>query len=153
MLTKTIITSLVLLVVTLAFSLTCEMRLGLGNFRACLANPIAMISDSAAPTQPTPTTPPQPTAPTTPDSPQQQAGLCYRPCEPQKQAVSNQRPACLKWHKVRRGETQWKLADHYAGRTNKWLWIKSMRWVSRKSVGDSLLKSGESVCVNWRRSA
>ena len=149
MLAKATIPFLIFLVVALTFSLTCEMRFGLGNFGTCLANPGTMIfgrdtgSRSVAASAPR-----QPSQPT---NYQQQAGLCYRPCEPQRQATSQQRPVCLKWHKARKGETQWKLARHYAGRANKWHWMKAMRWVSRKNANDSVLRVGESVCVNWRR--
>lgn len=159
MLAKAIIPSLILLIVALAFSLTCEVRFGLGNFGTCLTNPVAMIfgrgsgsTTIAASVSGQSRHPP-------PISSQKQAALCNRPCEPQhqrqpqRQVASNQRPACLKWHRARRGETQWKLARHYAGRANKWHWMKAMRWASRKGANDSVLKVGETVCVNWRRSA
>lgn len=150
MLPKVMTPILILMVVLLGFSLTCEVRFGLGNVSACLANPGTMIfgRDSTSATAPARAAPRRPSQPA---SPQQRSDLCYRPCEPQPQTVSNQRPACLKWHKARRGETQWKLARHYAGRANKWHWLKAMRWASRKSAGDTVLKIGESVCVNWRR--
>ena len=153
MLAKAIIPSLILLVVALAFSLTCEVRFGLNNFGTCLSSPVAMIfgRDSGS-TSIASSSPAAPRLPSQPANSRQQEGLCYRPCEPQRQAASQQRPACLKWHRARRGETQWKLARHYAGRANKWHWMKSMRWVSRKGANDSVLKVGESVCVNWRRS-
>jgi len=149
-LAKAVTPFLILLVVVLAFSLTCEVRFGLGNFSTCLANPGTMIfgRDSASGAASARAARRRPSQPT---SSQQHSDLCYRPCEPQPQAVSNQRPACLKWHKARRGETQWKLARHYAGRANKWHWLKAMRWASRKGANDSVLKIGESVCVNWRR--
>jgi hypothetical protein len=153
MLAKAIIPSLILLVVALAFSLTCEVRFGLGNFGTCLTSPVAMIfgrdsgSSSIAASAPA-----SPRRPSLPAISQQNSGLCYRPCEPQQQAAAKQRPACLKWHTARKGETQWKLARHYAGRANKWHWMKAMRWVSSKSANDSVLRVGESVCVNWRRS-
>ena len=149
MLAKAIIPSLILLVVVLAFSLTCELRFGLSNLGTCFSNPVAMIFGRDS--QSTSVTASRPAAPRQPANYQQQAGLCYRPCEPQRQAASQQRPACLKWHKARPGETQWKLARHYAGRANKWHWMKAMRWVSRKSADDSVLRVGETVCVNWRR--
>jgi hypothetical protein len=59
------------------------------------------------------------------------------------------RPSCYKWHTVNAGETQWVIARQYAQHADKGRWIKSMRWVSRKSVGDDDLKAGESVCVGW----
>lgn len=62
------------------------------------------------------------------------------------------RPECTKWYKVRRGDTQWGIANRYAHHDNHWRWIKSMRWVSRKSEGDEDLKAGESVCVAWYHS-
>jgi len=150
-LAKATIPFLILLVVVLGFSLTCEVRFGLGNFGTCLSSPVAMIfgRDSgstsvaaSAPRRPSPQ----------PISSQQQAVLCNLPCEPQRQAAPPQRPACLKWHRARKGETQWKLARYYAGRANKWHWLKAMRWASRKGANDTVLKVGESVCVNWRRS-
>jgi len=157
-LAKAITPFLILLIVVLGFSLTCEVRFGLGNFGTCLTSPVAMIfgrdsdSTSVAASAPASRRPPQPI------SSQQQAVLCNRPCEPQqrqpqRQAAANQRPACLKWHRARKGETQWKLARHYAGRANKWHWLKAMRWASRKGANDSVLKIGETVCVNWRRAA
>ena len=160
MLAKAIIPSLILLVVVLAFSLACETRFGLENFGTCVSNPIATIfGRSSGSTKIAASAPGAPSRPSQPASPQQQIGLCNRPCEPQqqrqqpqRQAASDQRPACLKWHRARRGETQWKLARHYAGRANKWHWMKAMRWVSKKNVNDSVLKVGELVCVNWRRS-
>ena len=143
---------MILLIVVLAFSLTCEVRFGLGNVGTCLTNPVAMIfgRDSGSTTI-TASAPAAPRQPSLPAISKQQSGLCYRPCEPQQQAASQRRPACLKWHRARKGETQWKLARHYAGRADKWSWMKSMRWVSKKSTNDSVLKVGELVCVNWRR--
>ena len=149
MLAKAITPFLILLVVVLAFSLTCEMRFGLGNFRTCATNPITTIFGGSSSRSVA-----APTAPRRPQSTnyQQQSALCNLPCEPKRVVATKPRPACLKWHRARRGETQWKLARHYAGRTNKWHWMQAMRWVSRKNVNDSVLKVGELVCVNWRRS-
>lgn len=62
---------------------------------------------------------------------------------------SGQRPNCLGWHKVVTGDTQWSIAQRFSKQPGQWQWIKSMRWVSRKSVGDEDLKAGESVCVVW----
>ena len=59
------------------------------------------------------------------------------------------RPVCLKWHTVGKGETQWVLGKRYSSHNDTWQWIKSMRWISRKSLGDEDLKAGESVCVSW----
>ena len=144
MLAKAIIPLLLLLVVALAFSLTCEVRFGLHNIRACVTNPVAMIlgrdsSSTSIAASATGST----SQPSRPAMSQQR--------QPQRQAASNQRPACLKWHRARRGETQWKLARHYAGHANKWHWLKAMRWASSKGANDSVLKVGESVCVKWRR--
>ena len=63
---------------------------------------------------------------------------------------TSDRPSCVKWHKVRKGDTQWGIANRYDDHDNHWQWIKSMRWVSRKSEGDEDIKTGESVCVVWR---
>ena len=144
---------MILLIVALAFSLTCEVRFGLGNIGTCITSPVAMIlgRDSESTSVAASTLAGQ-NRPSLPAISQQQSGLCYRPCEPQRPVTSKQRPACLKWHRARKGETQWKLARHYAGRADKWHWMKSMRWVSKKSTNDSVLKVGELVCVNWRKS-
>ncbi|MGB1311901.1 MAG: hypothetical protein ACPG47_11850, partial [Leucothrix sp.] len=67
MLAKAILPSLILLVVALTFSLTCEVRFGLGNVGTCLANPVAMIfgrdagSPSVVASAPAPRRPSQPT--------------------------------------------------------------------------------------------
>ena len=66
--------------------------------------------------------------------------------------MNDDRPKCYKWHTVGKGETQWVLSERYSSHSDTWRWIKSMRWMSRKSEGDEGLKAGESVCVSWARS-
>ena len=161
MIKKAITPLLILLVAVLSFSLVCELRFGLGNFGSCLSSPIAMLfgrdsgsTRSARAPAAVPVISTTAGHSTVNNHSAAKSDRCYQPCapaRPQARTASVQRPACLKWHRVRRGETQWKLARHYAGRGDKWHWIKAMRWVSRKSAGDSVLKAGESVCVNWRR--
>ena len=67
--------------------------------------------------------------------------------------IEADRPHCLKWHTVGEGETQWVLGKRYSSHSDTWQWIKSMRWISRKSEGDEDLKAGESVCISWVKSA
>ena len=69
------------------------------------------------------------------------------------QSPRGDRPDCLKWYRVNRGDTQWAIAQRFTSQADKNHWIRSMRWVSHKSLGDADLKAGESVCVRWRRSA
>ena len=71
----------------------------------------------------------------------------------QSSSSNSDRPSCLKWYRVRRGDTQWSIAQRFTVNTDKNQWIRSMRWVSRKSQGDADLKEGESICVNWGRSS
>jgi len=75
------------------------------------------------------------------------SSLSTTPALPQNR--QGERPSCMQWHTVTQGENQWVIARQYAPHTNRSRWIKSMRWVSRKSVGDEDLKAGESVCVRW----
>lgn len=72
-----------------------------------------------------------------------------QPFQPPEKNAS--RPHCVKWHTVRDGENQWIIARTFSQHTDHSRWIKSMRWVSRKSVGDADLKAGESVCVSWEK--
>jgi len=62
---------------------------------------------------------------------------------------SNRRPDCLNWYKVKKGDTQWSVAVRYSKNVDKKDWLKSMRWVSRKGVGDTSMSIGESVCIEW----
>lgn len=62
------------------------------------------------------------------------------------------RPNCLKWYRVSRGDTQWSLAQRFTSQKDKNQWLRSMRWISHKSVGDEDIKAGESVCVTWNHS-
>jgi hypothetical protein len=66
-------------------------------------------------------------------------------------AKQSTKPACLRWHKVKRGQTQWHLAQAYNNRKNKQEWLRGMRWLSGKRTNDASLKIGESVCVRWAR--
>lgn len=61
------------------------------------------------------------------------------------------RPDCITWYKVKKGDTQWAIASRYSKHLDKKSWLKSMRWVSRKGVGDTSMSVGESVCVEWGR--
>lgn len=73
---------------------------------------------------------------------------------PQRSSVKRSiKPACLRWHKVKRGQTQWYLAQAYNNRKNKQEWLRGMRWLSGKRTNDASLKVGESVCVRWARTA
>lgn len=65
---------------------------------------------------------------------------------------SNQRPECLTWYIVKKGDTQWAVASRYSKHSDKKHWLKSMRWVSRKGVGDTSMNIGESVCIEWAAS-
>ena len=65
---------------------------------------------------------------------------------------SSQRPECLTWYKVKKGDTQWSVASRYSKHSDKKHWLKSMRWVSRKGVGDTSMSIGESVCIEWAMS-
>ncbi|PWQ92321.1 hypothetical protein [Leucothrix pacifica] len=62
---------------------------------------------------------------------------------------ANSRPQCQQWYKTRKGDTQWGLAQRHSTQSDKWPWIKGMRWVSGKNAQDDALKSGEVVCVDW----
>jgi len=74
--------------------------------------------------------------------------------QPQRAPVKHsKKPACLRWHTVKRGQTQWHLAQAYNNRKNKQEWLRGMRWLSGKRTNDASLKVGESVCVSWARRA
>lgn len=62
---------------------------------------------------------------------------------------TSSKPDCQSWHKSRKGDTQWGLAQQYSKQSDKWPWIKGMRWVSGKGAKDESLKAGETVCVAW----
>lgn len=64
-------------------------------------------------------------------------------------SLINSRPQCQQWYKTRKGDTQWGLAQRHSNQSDKWPWIKGMRWVSGKNAQDDALKSGEVVCVDW----
>ena len=74
-----------------------------------------------------------------------------RPQQQQRQKVFHTKPRCLRWHRVKRGQTQWFLAQAYNNRKNKQEWLRGMRWLSGKRTNDDTLKVGESVCVHWAR--
>ena len=67
------------------------------------------------------------------------------------QPAQSRKPVCKRWHKVKRGQTQWFLAQAYNNRKDKQQWMKGMRWLSGKHAWDTSLKVGESICVSWTR--
>jgi hypothetical protein len=56
---------------------------------------------------------------------------------------------CELQHVVGRGETQWMVADRYAGGQNKHLWLRLMRRASYLATDDDHLYPGQVLCVAW----
>lgn len=56
---------------------------------------------------------------------------------------------CRFEHVVGRGETQWMVADRYAGSENKHLWLRRMRRASNLATDDDHLYPGQVLCVAW----
>lgn len=66
-------------------------------------------------------------------------------CRPETPSV----PGCRSEYVVAKGETQWMVADHYAGSENKHLWLRRMRRASNLATDDDHLYPGQVLCVAW----
>ena len=73
----------------------------------------------------------------------------YQEATPIITRYSGQRPRCEKRYRVRQSDTQWSIAERFATQADKNQWIRSMRWVSGKQIGDTRLAIGELLCVGW----
>jgi hypothetical protein len=56
---------------------------------------------------------------------------------------------CKDIHIVTRGETQWRMADRYAGVQDKHLWLRKMRHVNGLATDDPGLQPGQKLCIAW----
>lgn len=56
---------------------------------------------------------------------------------------------CRALHVAGQGETQWAIANRYAGSQDKHLWLRLMRHVNHLGHENSQLHPGQVVCVRW----
>lgn len=63
--------------------------------------------------------------------------------------TSVQASDCQLEHVVASGETQWMVAERYAGSQNKHLWLRLMRRASYLATDDDHLRPGQVLCVAW----
>lgn len=73
----------------------------------------------------------------------------YQEASPIITRYDGQRPPCKKRYRVLQGDTQWSISERFATQADKHQWIRSMRWVSGKQIGDTRLAIGELLCVGW----